>query len=338
MEKSETPVFMPVGTLATVKGISKNILEDYNFEIILANTYHLMLRPGIEVIKKLGGLNKFMSWNKSILTDSGGFQIMSLGKNVKVDNEGVTFRSHLDGTLVRLNAEKSIEVQKYLGSTITMTFDECIPYPYSYSDTEVSLQRSSNWTERSLKAYNKKAGYGIFAIVQGGMYKDLRKKSTEKLSSMDFDGYAVGGLAVGEGQELMAKITDYCTSNLPFEKPRYLMGVGYPSDILEAVKKGIDMFDCVLPTRSGRTGLAFTSSGIIKIKNSKYKNDNSSLDHNCSCEVCLNYSKAYLHHLVKSSEILGSVFLTQHNLFYYKNLMENIREGILKGNLDNLKL
>ena len=336
--KITTPVFMPVGTLATVKGISKNILEDYNFEIILANTYHLMLRPGIEVIKKLGGLNKFMSWNKSILTDSGGFQIMSLGKNVKVDNEGVTFRSHLDGTLVRLNAEKSIEVQKYLGSTITMTFDECIPYPYSYSDTEASLQRSSNWTERSLRAYNTKAGYGIFAIVQGGMYKDLRKKSAEKLSSMDFDGYAVGGLAVGEGQELMAKITDYCTSNLPFEKPRYLMGVGYPSDILEAVKKGIDMFDCVLPTRSGRTGLAFTSSGIIKIKNSKYKNDNSSLDHNCSCEVCLNYSKAYLHHLVKSSEILGSVFLTQHNLFYYKNLMENIREGILKGNLDNLKL
>jgi queuine tRNA-ribosyltransferase len=219
-----------------------------------------------------------------------------------------------------------------------MTFDECIPYPYSYSDAEASLNRSSNWTERSLRAYNKKAGYGIFAIVQGGMYKDLRKKSSEKLSSMDFDGYAVGGLAVGEGQELMAKITDYCTSNLPFEKPRYLMGVGYPSDILEAVKKGIDMFDCVLPTRSGRTGLAFTSSGIIKIKNSKYKNDNSSLDHNCSCEVCLNYSKAYLHHLVKSSEILGSVFLTQHNLFYYKNLMENIREGILKGNLDNLKL
>ena len=329
---------MPVGTLATVKGISKNILKDYNFEIILANTYHLMLRPGIEVIKKLGVFNKFMSWNKSILTDSGGFQIMSLGKNVKVDNEGVTFRSHLDGTLVRLNAEKSIEVQKYLGSTITMTFDECIPYPYSYSDTEASLKRSSNWTERSLKAYNKKDGYGIFAIVQGGMYKDLRKKSADKLSSMDFDGYAVGGLAVGEGQELMAKITDYCTSNLPFEKPRYLMGVGYPSDILEAVKKGIDMFDCVLPTRSGRTGLAFTSSGIIKIKNSKYKNDNSPLDHNCSCEVCLNYSKAYLHHLVKSSEILGSVFLTQHNLFYYKNLMENIREGILKGNLDNLKL
>ncbi len=336
--KIKTPVFMPVGTLATVKGISKNILHAYNFEIILANTYHLMLRPGMSVIKKLGGLNTFMSWNKSILTDSGGFQIMSLGKNVKVDNEGVTFRSHLDGALVRLNAEKAIEIQKHLGSTITMTFDECIPYPYSYSDTEASLERSSQWTERSMRAYNKKKGYGIFAIIQGGMYKDLRKKSTEKLSSMDFDGYALGGLAVGEGQELMTKITDYCTSNLPQEKPRYLMGVGYPSDILEAVKRGIDMFDCVLPTRSGRTGLAFTSSGIIKIKNAKYKNDNNKLDHNCSCEVCLNYSKAYLHHLVKSSEILGSVFLTQHNLFYYRNIMENIRNSILKGNLDNLKL
>ena len=336
--KINTPAFMPVGTQATVKATFIDDIIKTGSEIILGNTYHLMLRPGTERIQAAGGLHQFMNCKLPILTDSGGFQIMSLGKNVKVDNEGVTFRSHLDGTLVRLNAEKSIEVQKYLGSTITMTFDECIPYPYSYSDTEASLQRSSNWTERSLRAYNKKAGYGIFAIVQGGMYKDLRKKSSEKLSSMDFDGYAVGGLAVGEGQELMAKITDYCTSNLPFEKPRYLMGVGYPSDILEAVKKGIDMFDCVLPTRSGRTGLAFTSSGIIKIKNSKYKNDSSPLDHNCTCEVCLNYSRAYLHHLVKSSEILGSVFLTQHNLFYYKNLMENIREGILKGNLDNLKL
>ena len=336
--KIQTPTFMPVGTLGTVKGISKNILHKYEFDIILANTYHLMLRPGIEVIKKIGSLNKFMSWNKSILTDSGGFQIMSLGKNVRVDEEGVTFRSHLDGTAVRLNAEKSIEIQKYLDSTITMTFDECVPYPYSYLDTKNSLERSSQWTKRSLNAYEKKKGYGIFAIVQGGMYKELRKKSLETLSCLDFDGYAVGGLAVGEGYDLMSDITSYCASYLPFEKPRYLMGVGYPSDILKAVKNGIDMFDCVLPTRSGRTGLAFTSSGMIKIKNAKFQKDNSPLDYNCSCEVCLNYSKAYLHHLVKSSEILGSVFLTQHNLYYYKNLMKNIREAIIKGNLNNLKL
>ncbi len=336
--KIETPVFMPVGTLGTVKGISKEILKKYNFELILANTYHLMLRPGMEVINKFGSLNKFMSWNKSILTDSGGFQIMSLGKNVKVDDEGVTFRSHLDGSLVRLNAEKSIEVQKCLDSTITMTFDECVPYPFSYSDTEISLKRSSKWTKRSLNAYKKKSGYGIFSIVQGGMYKELRKKSIEDLSSLDFDGYAIGGLAVGEGLKLMSSITDYCTSNLPTEKPRYLMGVGYPSDILEAVKKGVDMFDCVLPTRSGRTGLAFTTDGMIKIKNAKYSKDNSPLDNNCSCEICLNYSRAYLHHLVKSSEILGSVFLTQHNLFYYKKIMKSIREAIINGNLDNLKL
>ncbi|MDC3023907.1 tRNA guanosine(34) transglycosylase Tgt [Alphaproteobacteria bacterium] len=334
----QTPVFMPVGTLGTVKGMSKNILHKYEFEIILANTYHLMLRPGIEIIKKFGSLNNFMSWNKSILTDSGGFQIMSLGKNVKIDEEGVTFRSHLDGSTVRLNAEKSIDIQKYLDSTITMTFDECVPYPYSYSDTKNSLERSSNWTKRSLNSYKKRKGYGIFAIVQGGMYKELRKKSAETLSNLNFDGYAIGGLAVGEGHYLMSNITNYCTSILPLEKPRYLMGVGYPSDILQAVKNGIDMFDCVLPTRSGRTGLAFTSNGIIKIKNSKYKKDNSPLDNNCSCEICLNYSKAYLHHLVKSSEILGSVFLTQHNLYYYKNLMKNIREAIIKGNINNFKL
>ena len=263
---------------------------------------------------------------------------MSLGKNVKVDDEGVTFRSHLDGTAVRLNAEKSIEVQKCLDATITMTFDECVPYPFSYSDTEISLDRSSKWTKRSLKAYKKKRGYGIFSIIQGGMYKELRRKSIEELSRMDFDGYAIGGLAVGEGKELMSDITDYCTDNLPFEKPRYLMGVGYPTDILEAVKNGIDMFDCVLPTRSGRTGLAFTTAGMIKIKNAQYSKDNSPLDYNCSCDICLNYSKAYLHHLVKSSEILGSVFLTQHNLFYYKKIMKNIRKAIIEGNLDNLKL
>ena len=334
----ETPVFMPVGTLGSVKGITKEVLKNYKFDILLANTYHLMLRPGMDVISKFGGLNSFMSWNKAILTDSGGFQIMSLGKNVKIDNEGVTFRSHLDGDLVRLNPEKSIEIQNILNATITMSFDECIPHPYSYLNTKTSLERSTSWTKRSIKAYRKKEGHGIFGIVQGGMYKDLRKKSSLELTSIDFDGYAVGGLAVGEGHKLMDEITNYCVSFLPINKPRYLMGVGYPKDIIQAVKNGIDMFDCVLPTRSGRTGLAFSSKGMIKIRNSIYKKDKSPLDENCNCEVCLNYSKAYLHHLVKSSEILGSVLITQHNLFFYKNLMLKIRKAIINGNLDKLKL
>ncbi|MBF96307.1 MAG: Queuine tRNA-ribosyltransferase [Alphaproteobacteria bacterium MarineAlpha9_Bin4] len=336
--KIETPVFMPVGTLGTVKGIEKSVLEKYGFDILLANTYHLMLRPGMNVIKKFGSLNKFMSWKKSILTDSGGFQIMSLGKNVKVDDEGVTFRSHLDGSLVRLNAEKSIEIQNLLGSTITMSFDECIPHPYSYLETELSLKRSTDWTMRSLKAFQQRQGYGIFGIIQGGMHKELRKKSSLELSNMGFDGYALGGLAVGEGHELMSSITDYCTSFLPVEKPRYLMGVGYPKDILQAVKNGIDMFDCVLPTRSGRTGLAFSTQGFIKIRNSIYSKDPNPLDENCNCEICTNYSKAYLHHLVKSSEILGSVFITQHNLFFYMKLMKKIRQSIIEGNLDKLKV
>ncbi len=332
----KTPVFMPVGTLGSVKGISIDFLHKHNFDIILANTYHLMLRPGMDVIQKFKGLNKFMSWNKSILTDSGGFQIMSLGKNVKIDNEGVTFQSHLDGSKVRLNAEKSIKIQRILNATITMSFDECIPHPFSYLDTAYSLERSTIWTKRSLKAYKQKNGYGIFGIVQGGMYKDLREKSAEELSKLDFDGYSIGGLAVGEGHKLMSEITKFSCSKLPFEKPRYLMGVGYPNDILQAVKNGVDMFDCVLPTRSGRTGLAFTSKGFIKIRNSAYRKDSRPLDENCDCKICKNYSRAYLHHLVKSSEILGSVFLTQHNLYFYNKFLQNIRNAISNESLDNL--
>ena len=336
--KIETPVFMPVGTLASVKGITKQILEKLNYDIILSNTYHLMLRPGLKTIKNIGGLNKFMSWNKSILTDSGGFQVMSLGNNVQVDNEGVTFRSHIDGELVRLNAEKAMDIQYNLGSTISMIFDECVPYPYSYCDTEESLKRSVEWSKRSIKAYKRRQGYGVFGIVQGGMYKDLRERSIKENLEHDFDGYAIGGLAVGEGKEQLNNITAFTSNLLPENKPRYLMGVGYPEDILNAVKHGVDMFDCVLPTRSGRTGLAFTSVGTIKIRNSKYSYDKSPLDPNCSCEVCSNYSKAYLHHLVKSSEILGSVFLTQHNLSFYSNLMKNIRSAIKENNLNNLKV
>ena len=336
--KIQTPVFMPVGTLASVKGITKQTLEKLNLNIILANTYHLMLRPGVDIIKEFGGLNKFMSWTKPILTDSGGFQVMSLGKNVNVDKDGVTFRSHIDGNKVRLDAEKAIDIQFNLGSTISMIFDECVPFPYSYNDTEESLKRSIEWSKRSKMAFKKRKGYGIFGIIQGGMYKELRELSVQENLENDFDGYAIGGLAVGEGKDKLTDITSFTSKLLPKNKPRYLMGVGYPEDILNAVKFGVDMFDCVLPTRSGRTGLAFTSIGNIKIKNAKYAYDRTPLDPNCSCEVCLNYSKAYLHHLVKSSEILGSVFLTHHNLCFYSNLMKRIRSAIKKNNINNLKV
>ncbi len=334
--KIETPAFMPVGTSATVKGITNEDLVSFDYKIILANTYHLMLRPGMKIIKQIGGLNKFMSWKYSILTDSGGFQIMSLGKNVKIDKKGVTFQSHIDGNLERLDAERSIQIQHDLDATITMSFDECIPYPYSFIDTKESLERSSEWTKYSKYFYKERKGQGIFGIVQGGMYKDLREKSANDLIELNFDGYAIGGLAVGEKQELMLDIVNFTNKLLPFEKPRYLMGLGYPSDILEAVKRGIDMFDCVLPTRSGRTGLAFTSIGMVKIRNAKYSNDQGPLDPECSCKVCKNYSRAYLHHLVKSSEILGSVFLTEHNLYFYSSLMKNIRVAISEGKLDNM--
>ncbi|MAH89302.1 MAG: tRNA guanosine(34) transglycosylase Tgt [Pelagibacterales bacterium] len=334
----ETPVFMPVGTLGTVKGITKQDLYRLNFNIILSNTYHLMLRPGLDVIKKIGGLNKFMSWDKSILTDSGGFQVMSLGKSVEVDKNGVTFRSHIDGKLVRLDAEKAMDIQYHLGSTISMIFDECVAYPSSYINTKESLTRSIDWSRRSRLAYRERDGHGAFGIVQGGMYKDLRKLSVKENLESDFDGYAIGGLAVGEEQDQLISITSFTADLLPENKPRYLMGVGYPEDILKAVKSGIDMFDCVLPTRSGRTGLAFTSLGNVKIKNAKYAYDNSALDPNCNCIVCSNYSKAYLHHLVKSSEILGSVFLSYHNLCFYSDLMKKIRSAIKENNLNNLKV
>ena len=336
--KIETPTFMPVGTAATVKGINNQILSKLKFKIILSNTYHLMLRPGINIIKKIGGLNKFMSWNDSILTDSGGFQVMSLGKSAKVDNQGVTFRSHIDGKLERLDADKAIEIQHDLNSTITMIFDECISYPSSYINVSESLNRSISWAKRSRKAYIKRDGYGIFGIIQGGMFKDLRTKSIKENLLNDFDGYAIGGLAVGEKHDLMIEITSFVTKSLPEQKPRYLMGVGYPKDILEAVKNGVDMFDCVLPTRSGRTGLAFTSIGDIKIRNAKYADDIAPLDPNCSCGICKNYSRAYLHHLVKSSEILGSVFLSEHNLHFYSDLMIKIRKAIKENNLSNLKV
>jgi queuine tRNA-ribosyltransferase len=297
-----------------------------------------MLRPGIKIINDIGGLNKFMAWNKSILTDSGGFQVMSLGNSVKVDNKGVTFRSHIDGKLERLDAEKAINIQHKLNSTITMIFDECMPYPSSFEETKDSLKRSISWAKRSREAYTNRDGFGVFGIIQGGMFKELREKSIQESLMLDFDGYAIGGLAVGEEKDIMIDIAAFTAKKLPENKPRYLMGVGYPNDILDAVKSGVDMFDCVLPTRSGRTGLAFTSEGNIKIRNSKYSSDFSPLDPQCKCNICQSYSRAYLHHLVKTSEILGSVFLTKHNLSYYSNLMKKIRKAIKENNLNNLKV
>ncbi len=335
--KIETPAFMPVGTAATVKGMKNHEIEDAGFNLILANTYHLMLRPGAERIRKLGGLNKFMSWKHSILTDSGGFQIMSLGDKVKVDKDGVTFSSHLDGALHRMTAEDSINIQYDLNSTITMIFDECLPHPSSFDDTKDSLERSINWAKRSFNSYKKRNGYSIFGIVQGGMHPSLRKKSADVLKDISFDGYAIGGLAVGEGQKTMFEVLDYTTPYLLENKPRYLMGVGYPLDIIGAVKRGVDMFDCVLPTRSGRTGLAMTWNGPLRIRNAKYAEDTRPIDINCKCPVCKNHSRAYLNHLEKCSEILSCNLLTQHNINFYGQLMKKIRMAISSKKLDELE-
>lgn len=323
-----TPAFMPVGTAASVKAMMPESVKATGADIILGNTYHLMLRPTAELIAKLGGLHKFMNWDKPILTDSGGFQVMSLSKIRKISDKGVEFRSHIDGSKHMLTPERSMEIQHLLGSDITMIFDECTPFPATFEQAKDSMELSLAWAERSKDAYIKREGYGLFAIVQGGIYEDLRKISSEKLQEIGFDGYAIGGLAVGEGQELMFSTLDHTTPNLPTDKPRYLMGVGKPQDIVGAVKRGVDMFDCVLPTRSGRNGQAFTRFGTINIRNSKYKDDNSPLDENCTCPACTNYSKAYLHHLVKAGEIQGAMLMTWHNLHYYQNLMQEIRQAI----------
>ena len=321
----QTPAFMPVGTAATVKAMTPDAVLATGAEIILANTYHLMLRPGEERIHKLGGLHKFMNWQKPILTDSGGFQVMSLSALRKVTEDGVIFRSHIDGRQYNLTPEYSIKIQHLLGSTITMIFDECIPYPSSEGDTRKSMELSKRWALRSRNAYVVRDGYGIFAIVQGGMYRDLREESVNFLSALDFDGYAVGGLAVGEPQEKMFEVLEYTTPILPKNKPRYLMGVGKPSDIVGAVARGVDMFDCVIPTRSGRNGQAFVRDGTINIRNAKYAEDLDPLDKECECYTCSKFHKAYLHHLVRSGEILGAMLMTWHNLHYYQDLMRDLR-------------
>ena len=333
----DTPIFMPVGTAATVKAMHLKDVEEAGAQIILANTYHLMLRPGEKNIKEMGGVRKFMGWNKPLLTDSGGFQIMSLGKLRKVENEGVTFKSHLDGTKYFLSPKISTDIQNALDATISMQLDECIPFPASYEESERAMKLSLEWALKSREAFEERKGYGQFGIVQGSTYSDLRELSTKQLVEIGFDGYAIGGLAVGEGQELMFKTLDFTTKNMPLDKPRYLMGVGKPDDLIGAVKRGVDMFDCVLPTRSGRTGQAFTSRGTVNIKNARHILDKRPLDNNCDCHTCKNFSRAYLHHLFKAQEILGLMLLSWHNIHFYITLMKNIRNSIKLREFDKFE-
>ena len=328
----ETPVFMPVGTAASVKAMSIEDIWATGAEIILANTYHLMLRPGAERVEGLGGVRKLMGWDGPLLTDSGGFQVMSLGDLRKIDKDGVTFRSHLDGSQHRLTPEISTEIQKMLDATISMAFDECTPFPATHKEAAVSMRLSMDWAERCRQAFTPRAGYGQFGIVQGSIYTDLRSESVERLNAMDFEGYAVGGLAVGEGQDAMFTTLDATTPLMPADKPRYLMGVGKPDDLIGAVARGIDMFDCVLPTRSGRTGQGFTRRGTINLKNARHADDSRPLDAQCGCYTCTHHSRAYLHHLFKADEVLGLMLLTRHNLTYYQQLMAGMRQAIEAGN------
>ena len=324
----DTPAFMPVGTAATVKGMMPEAVSQTGAQIILSNTYHLMLRPGPDRVKHLGGVRKMMNWKGPLLTDSGGFQVMSLGPLRKIDENGVTFKSHLDGSPHLLTPEISTEIQHKLDATITMVFDECTPYPATKSQAADSMELSMRWAARSRKAFIERKGYGQFGIVQGSVYPDLRLQSVQRLNEIGFEGYAIGGLAVGEGQELMFETLKVTTPYMKIGQPRYLMGVGKPADIVGAVLSGVDMFDCVLPTRSGRTGQAFTRYGTVNIRNARHADDLRPLDENCSCPACNNYSRGYLHHLFKSDEIQGLTLLTWHNLTYYQDLMRAIRKAI----------
>ena len=324
----DTPAFMPVGTAATVKAMRPESVKETGAEIILGNTYHLMLRPGAERVASLGGLHEFMNWPGPILTDSGGFQVMSLAKLRKISEAGVTFQSHLDGSRHELTPERSMEIQRLLDSDITMAFDECTTWPVDEKIAADSMRLSMRWAERSRVAFKKRPGYGLFGIVQGSVFPDLRLESASRLIEIGFDGYAVGGLAVGEGQEAMFATLDVTVPALPADRPRYLMGVGKPDDIVGAVARGIDMFDCVLPTRSGRNAQAFTRRGTVNLKNARHKDDARPLDDECACPACTGYARAYLHHLVKADEILGAMLLTWHNLHYYQDLMRGIREAV----------
>jgi queuine tRNA-ribosyltransferase len=327
----ETPAFMPVGTAGTVKGMLPDAVLATGAEIILGNTYHLMLRPGAERVDRLGGLHVMMGWRRPILTDSGGFQVMSLSGLRELAESGVTFRSHLDGSTHELTPERSIEIQRLLDADISMVLDECTPHPATEEQTATSLALSMRWAERSKAAFTRRPGYGLFGIVQGGVHLDLRSRSVEQLTGIGFDGYAVGGLAVGEGQETMFRVLDHTAPALPADRPRYLMGVGTPADLVGAVARGIDMFDCVMPTRSGRTGQAFTRRGKVNLRNARHLDDPRPLDAECRCPACSNFSRAYLHHLQRAEEMLGPILLTWHNLTYYQDLMAGMRDAIEAG-------
>ncbi|MDI0265979.1 tRNA guanosine(34) transglycosylase Tgt [Clostridioides difficile] len=329
----ETPIFMPVGTQATVKSMTPEELKEIGSQIILSNTYHLYMRPGHELIKRAGGLHKFMNWDKPILTDSGGFQVFSLGPLRKIKEEGVEFRSHLDGSKHFLTPEKAMEIQNALGSDIMMAFDECAPYPADREYVKNSLERTTRWLKRCKDAHNNTDKQALFGIIQGGMYKDLREQSAKEITRIDLPGYAIGGLSVGEPKPLMYDVLEHTTPFMPKDKPRYLMGVGSPDDLVEGVIRGVDMFDCVLPTRIARNGTAMTSQGKVVVRNATYAEDFTPLDPECDCYACKNYSRAYIRHLIKANEILGARLITTHNLHFLLNLMKQIRQAIMEDRL-----
>ncbi|WP_197916540.1 tRNA guanosine(34) transglycosylase Tgt [Thiosulfatihalobacter marinus] len=329
-----TPAFMPVGTAATVKAMMPESVRATGADILLGNTYHLMLRPTAERIDRLGGLHRFMNWDRPILTDSGGFQVMSLAGLRKLTEEGVTFKSHIDGSRHELTPERSMEIQRLLGSDIVMCFDECPALPADRDRIAGSMRLSMRWAARSRAAFGDRPGHALFGIMQGGLERDLREESAQALREIGFDGYAVGGLAVGEGQAAMFDCLDYAPGFLPRDKPRYLMGVGKPDDIVGAVKRGIDMMDCVLPSRSGRTGQVFTRRGVVNIKNARHAEDPRPLDGDCSCPACSNYSRAYLHHVFRANEMISGMLLTWHNLHYFQEIMAGMRAAISAGSFD----
>ena len=333
----ETPTFMPVGTQATVKTMSPEELKEIGSGIILSNTYHLWLRPGNDIVKEAGGLHKFMNWDKPILTDSGGFQVFSLSKLRTIEEEGVHFRHHLNGSKLFLSPEKAMEIQNDLGADIMMAFDECPPYPATFEYMKASVERTSRWAERCLTAHNRPNDQALFGIVQGGEFEELRKQSARDLVSLDFPGYAIGGLSVGESKEVMNEVLEFTTPLLPEDKPRYLMGVGSPRSLIDGAIRGIDMFDCVLPTRIARNGTLMTSNGRLVVRNAVYKRDFRPLDENCSCHVCKNYSRAYIHHLIRADETFGIRLTSYHNLHFLLNMMEQVRDAIRNDRLGDFR-
>jgi queuine tRNA-ribosyltransferase len=332
----DTPAFMPVGTAATVKGLLPEQVAATGAQILLANTYHLMLRPGAERVAALGGLHRFMNWPGPVLTDSGGYQVMSLADLRQITEECVTFKSHIDGSRHELTPERAVEIQDLLDADVTMVLDECTPFPIERDTAAQSMERSMRWAERCKTAFRARPGYALFGIVQGSVVPELRLASVEALTGIGFDGYAIGGLAVGEGQETMLEMAALCSEALPADKPRYLMGVGKPADLVAAVRRGIDMFDCVLPTRSGRTGQAFTRRGALNMRNARHQSDPRPIDADCACPACKDYSRAYVHHLFRCGEMLGPVLLSTHNLHYYQALMAELRAAIAEGRLDEM--